>query len=139
MNSIQIVQYSGKALLAFSALAIGSVSVMAFANPQSVMDLVQVQLTNTDAYSSIRGVYGGVSFAIVVLLTYCFLFDVGKGLAFISVLWGAYAVSRIITHFVEGQLGTFGRQWLLIESALCVLAVLILLVQNKLQIKPHSI
>lgn len=43
---------------------------MAFGDPQAVMDLVLVKLDNTDAYSSIRGVYGGVGIAILGVLLY---------------------------------------------------------------------
>ncbi|WP_460671405.1 DUF4345 domain-containing protein [Larkinella ripae] len=109
----------------FSALALLSVSVMAFADPQSVMDLVHVQLTNTDAFSSIRGVYGGVGFTIFISLLYLMVKDVSKGLAFLSLLWGSYALSRAITIFVEGALGDFGRQWIVTESVLFGIALVL--------------
>ena len=100
---------------------------MAFMNPQSVMDLVQVQLPNNDAFSSIRGVYGGVGFTITTVII-CTLFKSRKtGLAFIALLWGTYAVSRLITIAVEGSLGSFGQQWLMIESSLCLMSLLLLL------------
>lgn len=89
---------------------------MAFANPQSVMDLVQVRLNNNDAFSSIRGVYGGVGLTLVITLIYLMLKEVQKGVAFLCLLWGCYAVSRIITIVAEGPLGAFGKQWLVIES-----------------------
>ena len=38
-------------------------------------------------------------------------------------LWGFYALSRIITIFKDGDLGAFGTQWLIIESILFVIAV----------------
>ena len=113
-------------MLLFSSLSILMVSIMALINPQQVMDLVQVRLGNTDAFSSIRGVYGGVGITIVTVLFYYTIKDVRKGLQFVALLWGSYAVSRIITSLVEGPLGAFGTQWLLIESSLCVIAVLLL-------------
>lgn len=118
-------------LLSFSALAILMVSVMAFQNPQAVMDLVQVTLPNNDAYSSIRGVYGGVGLTITAVLLYCVWKNKKQGLAFAALLWGSYALSRLITINVEGALGAFGTQWLLIESVLCGLALLLLLLQVK--------
>jgi hypothetical protein len=113
-------------LLYFSAFSILMVSLMAFANPQDVMNLVQVSLPNNDAYSSIRGVYGGVGLAIIAVIVYCAIKDRQKGLAFIAILWGAYAVSRLITIFSEGPLGAFGTQWLFTETTLCVLALVLL-------------
>ncbi|MCK8490313.1 DUF4345 domain-containing protein [Spirosoma sp. RP8] len=113
-----------------SAIALLSVSVMAFSNPQSVMDLVRVQLTNTDAFSSIRGVYGGVGLTLFISLLYLMVNDTRKGLAFLSLLWGFYALSRTVTIFSEGALGDFGKQWLITESALCLVAV-VLLVTNR--------
>ncbi|MEJ8803899.1 DUF4345 family protein, partial [Pontibacter sp. H249] len=60
MKKKRLVNLASKGFILLSALSLLSVSVMAFASPQSVMDLVNVQLNNTDAFSSIRGVYGGV-------------------------------------------------------------------------------
>jgi hypothetical protein len=114
------------AFMIFSAFAIAIVSLMAFQNPQAVMDLVQVNLPNTDAYSSIRGVYGGVGLTIFLTLIYLMIKDQTKGLVFASMLWGFYAMSRLITIFKEGNLGAFGNQWLTIESILCITALTLL-------------
>lgn len=108
------------ALLYFSALSIFMVSAMAFVNPQDVMNLVQVSLPNNDAYSSIRGVYGGVGLAIIAVILYCARNDRRKGMVFLSILWGSYAISRIITAAKEGPLGAFGTQWLAIETTLFI-------------------
>jgi hypothetical protein len=114
-------------LLSFSAFSVLMVSIMAFINPQSVMDLVQVQLPNNDAFSSIRGVYGGVGFTITVVILYTLFKNRKKGLAFNALLWGAYAASRLITIAAEGSLGSFGQQWLMIESSLCLMSLVLLL------------
>jgi hypothetical protein len=110
-------------LVLFSAFSILMVSIMAMLSPQKVMDLVQVSLTNNDALSSIRGVYGGVGLTITCSLVYLSIKDVRKGLAFTSILWGSYAASRLITLLVDGPLGAFGTQWLTIESLLFVVAI----------------
>ena len=94
------------------------------------MDLVQVKLANTDAFSSIRGAYGGVGLTLFISLIYLMLRDVTKGLAFLSLLWGAYTLSRTITIFAEGALGPFGRQWLLIESIFFLIALSLLWVNR---------
>jgi len=110
----------------FSCLAFLLVSIMAMANPQSVMDLVHVQLDSSDALSSIRGVYGGVGFSIVFSLLYLSFKDVKMGVIFLSLIWGFYAFSRGITHVLDGPLGDFGTQWMIIEFTLFLVAVIIL-------------
>ncbi len=125
MQTQTMFKRAAQAFIMLSALALLSVSFMAFSDPQSVMDLVGVKLTSTDAFSSIRGVYGGVGMTIVISLIYLMLRDVTKGVAFLSLLWGFYALSRTITIFAEGALGDFGRQWLLIESICCLMAVVL--------------
>ena len=126
MKSQKIISVAAASFIGFSAFSIISVSLMAFSDPQGVMDLVHVKLTNTDAYSSIRGVYGGVGLTIFLTLVYLGFRDQTKGLLFAAILWGLYAVSRLITIFREGPLGDFGNQWLTIESGLCLVALVLL-------------
>ena len=126
MQTQIILKRTAQGFILVSALALLSVSVMAFSNPQSVMDLVQVKLTNTDAFSSIRGVYGGVGLTLFISLIYLMRTNVPNGLALLCLLWGFYALSRTITVFTEGALGTFGQQWLLIESVFCLIALTLL-------------
>lgn len=118
------------AYILFCSLSLLSVSIMAFINPQSVMDLVSVQLNNTDAFSSIRGVYGGAGMAMVLLLVYLIKHDRQTALLFLLLLWGLYAVSRTLTIFVEGALGDFGMRWLFLETLFAVIA-LFLWLQNR--------
>ena len=70
MKNEKLVRVATIAFIVFSAFCLLMVSLMAFLNPQSVMDLVSVKLTNTDAYSSIRGIYGGVGMTLVISLLY---------------------------------------------------------------------
>ncbi|MBO0953055.1 DUF4345 domain-containing protein [Fibrella forsythiae] len=107
------------------AAGIALVAFMAFVNPQAVMDLVQVKLPNPDAYSSIRGVYGGAGLTLVVALLYLASTDLQKGLLLVAILCGFYALSRLITGQIEGPLGPFGSRWLLIEASMCSLALLL--------------
>ncbi|WP_341835917.1 DUF4345 domain-containing protein [Chitinophaga pollutisoli] len=104
----------------FSAASLLYVSLMAFASPQAVMDLVQVKLPNPDSYSSIRGVYGGVGLTIVVMLCRWAFRDERQGVLFLVMLWGFYALSRLMTLGMEGPLGDFGTQWLMTETFLFV-------------------
>lgn len=116
-----------------SAFSLLSVSLMAFHNPQTVMDLVSVHLTTNDAYSSIRGVYGGVGLTLFIILLYSLRRYRLQGLGLLSLLWGLYAVSRVYTVLKEGALGGFGKQWLVIESVFFVMALSLFLLNKKVQ------
>lgn len=131
MKRKQIIRISSSVLILLSALGIIMVSLMAFQNPQAVMDLVQVQLNNNDAFSSIRGVYGGAGITIVIALIYLLIKNKPLGLVLAGILWGSYAISRMITIAVEGPLGAFGQQWLKIESVLCVLCFCVYFIGRK--------
>ena len=125
MKTTTIIAFASRGFILLSALSLLSVSILACNDPQSVMDLVQVRLTNTDAYSSIRGVYGGVGLTVVISLFYLLKNNVTLALAFLSMLWGGYALSRITTILIEGPLGSFGSQWLVIESILFAVALIL--------------
>ncbi len=119
--------------IGLSVLSFFYVSVMAFISPQQVMDLVQVDLTNTDAMSSIRGVYGGVGMTIVISLAYLAFTNRRLALTFLAILWGSYAISRLMTIYVDGTLGAFGTQWLMIETAFCAIGLILLFSTRKLE------
>ncbi len=121
----KLLHYLSITFITLSVLSILSVSIMAFVNPQQVMNLVQVNLSNTDAYSSIRGVYGGVGVTIITIIIYLSKQSISQGLMFLTLFWGMYAVSRLITMFVEGGLGAFGTQWLTIESFFTLIALVL--------------
>jgi hypothetical protein len=63
--------------------------------------------------------------AIFVALVYLLTYNQKLGLLFVALLCGLYALSRIITIYAEGSLGDFGQQWLVIESSMCVMALLL--------------
>jgi len=120
-------------LIGISVLGVLSVSVMAFNDPQKVMDLVGVTLPNTDACSSIRGVYGGVGLSLVAVLLYLAFTDRRAAVGFMALFWGLYAASRLITIGTEGALGAFGTRWLVIESVLCVLSLSLLVAMSRVR------
>jgi hypothetical protein len=126
-----MINLASVSMILISAFSLLSVSLMAFASPQAVMDLVHVKLNNTDAYSSIRGVYGGVGLTIVITLIYLAVKDVKKGLGFLTMLWGLYAISRLMTMVTEGALGAFGTQWIVIETVFCLLCLTLLLLKRR--------
>ena len=131
MKTKKTLRLASQGFIILSALSLLSVSIMAFSSPQAVMDLVAVELTNTDAFSSIRGVYGGVGLTLFISLIYLVRQDFQRGLAFLSLLWGLYALSRVITIFTEGALGAFGTQWLLTEAVFFVIASLLYVMNKK--------
>ncbi len=131
MKTAKISNLIAKLFIGFSALSLLSVSLMAIVNPQSVMDLVQVKLNNTDAFSSIRGVYGGVGLTLVITLVYLMINNVKLGLGILSLLWGFYAISRALTILVEGPLGSFGTQWIITETILFTIAVILFIIIPK--------
>ncbi|MEJ8804320.1 DUF4345 family protein, partial [Pontibacter sp. H249] len=64
-------------------------------------------------------------------LMYLMLRDTQKGLLFLCLLWGLYALSRTITIFSEGALGDFGNQWLMTESVFFLLAFMLAIANRK--------
>lgn len=126
MKKTQYVLILSRAFILFSAGSLLMVSILAMIDPQKVMDLVQVNLPNTDAYSSIRGVYGGVGLTIFITLIYLFVKNPIQGLSFLVLFWGFYALSRVLTILMEGNLGDFGSQWLMIELFFFLIGLTIL-------------
>lgn len=131
MNALKRVKIGSRIYIGFSAFSLGYVAVLSLFNPQATMDLVAPALPNTDAISSIRGIYGGVGLVITIQLIYLLVKNYYNGLLFLAMFWGAYALSRLITLLADGPLGDFGSQWIAIESVFCVLAVVLLLLSGK--------
>lgn len=129
---------AAKGFIFLSAISLVYVALLALWSPQSVMNLVSVKLENTDAISSIRGIYGGVGITIFLTLLYLGTNHVEKGLMFLSLFWGSYSLSRIITHMTEGALGDFGMQWLWIETSFCVIGVTLLIFGKKIKAQAHA-
>jgi len=125
--------------ITLSGLSVLYVSVLAMINPQQVMQLVQVTLPNNDAYSSIRGVYGGVGITLVTVLFVAARKNVQYALSYLALFWGMYSISRIITMVAEGPLGNFGQQWLVIETGFSLLALVLLFLHKKTQSKQSLI
>jgi hypothetical protein len=131
MNAQKIVRISSQLFIGISAFSLGYVALLSIFSPQSTMDLVATPLPNTDAISSIRGIYGGVGLVITIQLLYLLIKDYRKGLLFLSLFWSAYAFSRLITIFADGSLGDFGNQWIMIESTFSAIAIVLLAVSGK--------
>lgn len=114
-----------------SILGLASVSILSLIDPQSTMDLVNVKLDNTDAISSIRGIYGGVGLSIISSLSYLLITKIILAIRFLTMFWFSYASSRLITIIVDGPLGDFGNQWISIESAFGILGLILLIIDQR--------
>jgi len=114
-----------------SILGLASVSILSLIDPQSTMDLVNVKLDNTDAISSIRGIYGGVGISIISGLSYLLMTKIILAIRFLTMFWFSYASSRLITMVVDGPLGDFGNQWISIESAFGILGLILLIIDKR--------
>jgi hypothetical protein len=131
MDAQKTIKISSQIYIGFSTLSLGYVAILSLYSPQATMDLVATTLPNTDAISSIRGIYGGVGLVITIQLVYLLFRDIFKGLLFLSMFWGAYAASRLITILVDGPLGDFGSQWIVIEAFFCILAIILMVLIDK--------
>lgn len=131
MKKEKTIRFISKGFVLLSGFSLLSVSIMAFNNPQAVMDLVLVKLPNNDAFSSIRGVYGGVGLTLFIALLYTLRKNVMESLGLLSILWGLYAASRVITILKEGALGDFGNQWLGIETVFFIGAVFLYILNKR--------
>lgn len=127
---MKIVRLMPYLFVILSMLSIGWVAILAINDPQEVMNLVHVQLPNNDALSSIRGVYGGVGLTIAAWLLYGCLKNVSYALAFLTCLWGAYALSRLLTILLDGPLNDFGVFWFGVESTFFLVALILFRIQN---------
>lgn len=133
MKKYNLLNWGNKLFVGFSIFSLASVSLLSMYSPQATMDLVHVQLTNTDALSSIRGVYGGVGLVIVISLIYLLINKVELAVRFLALFWGFYALSRLVTILVDGALGDFGNQWIIIEFTLFLVGGLLIVLGERLR------
>ncbi|UKJ06663.1 DUF4345 domain-containing protein [Solitalea lacus] len=137
MKKQKAIKVGNTLFVGISILGLGSVSLLSLYNPQATMDLVRVNLTNTDAISSIRGIYGGVGLTIVISLCYLLFQRVIVAVQFLTLFWCSYALSRLITIFIDGPLGGFGNQWIVIESIFFLFGIILLFLNRNLKYEQH--
>lgn len=105
-----------------------NVAIQSLLDPQSAMNLVQVDLgDNLTARNSIRAAYGGVNLLLggfwLLAAFRRSLHPTGTLLA--ALYTGGFAVGRIVSWLDDGAPGAFAQQWLVVESVFCFLAVLL--------------
>lgn len=125
-------------IVAISALGTLSVSLMALFDPKGVMALVHTPLENTDAYSSIRGVFGGVGITLALVMVWVFRRDRTAAVGFIALFWGNYALCRALTIAMDGPLGDFGNQWIGIEATLAFAALVLFALRSRARVARQS-
>lgn len=131
MKTNKLLETATWIIVAISALGTLSVSLMALVDPVGVMALVHTPLDNTDAFSSIRGVFGGVGLMLAATMVWIFRRDRTAGVGFLALFWGNYALCRALTIAMDGPLGDFGNRWIGIESTLAVLALVVYLLRRR--------
>lgn len=114
-------------------LAFLNVAIQAFFDPQAVMDFVAVHLDNSSARNSIRAYYGGVNLAFGLFLIYGGFKMKKEALLLASLYGGGFVIGRLYSMITEGMPSSFILTWLVIESILALISVLLLTRLKKVQ------
>jgi hypothetical protein len=88
MKTSKFLEFATWTIVAISALGTLSVSLTALLDPAGVMALVHTPLDNTDAFSSIRGVFGGVGITLAAAMVWIFRRDRTAAMGFLAMFWG---------------------------------------------------
>lgn len=107
-------------LMGLSAL---NIALQALADPQTVMDFVDVELGNITARNSIRALYGGVNLAFALFWLYAAFRAQREGLMLGALYTGGFALGRLLSIAMDGTPGAFAMQWLVVEGVFAVLAM----------------
>lgn len=115
-------------LMGLSAL---NIALQAIADPQTVMNFVDVQLGNVTARNSIRALYGGVNLAFALFWLYAAFRMPKEGLILGVLYTGGFVVGRLLSIVMDGMPGAFAMQWLVVESVFAIGAVALLVLSPK--------
>ncbi|ASZ13691.1 DUF4345 domain-containing protein [Chitinophaga pendula] len=121
------IQTITKVFLSLTGIAFLNIAVQAILNPQSIMDLVSVQLDNISARNSIRAYYGGVNLAFAIFLLYGAFKMQREALTLVFLYCSGFVAGRLYSILTEGKPSAFILNWLVIESVLAILSFLLLL------------
>lgn len=105
------------------------VAFQALADPQSVMNNVQVDLgDNLTARNSLRAVYGGVNLLFGLFWCWAAFYRPTQFPALIIALLytGGFVVGRLLSWVLDGTPGAFAQQWLMVEAVFCAMACALL-------------
>ena len=132
MKSTQLIS---KIFLCLLGAATLNIAFQAIADPQTIMDNVQVTLGNITARNSVRALYGGVNLALGLFWLYAAFRMRREGLLLALLYTGGFAVGRIMSMVMDGQPEAFAKQWLVVESVFAIgSAVLLAFSAQKVQL-----
>lgn len=117
-------------LIGLSAL---NIALQALADPQTVMNFVDVQLGNVTARNSIRALYGGVNLAFALFWLYAAFRAQREGLILGALYTGGFVLGRLLSIALDGMPGAFAMQWLIVEGVCAAGAVTLLAILPRLQ------
>jgi|JI8StandDraft_1071087.scaffolds.fasta_scaffold342520_1 Domain of unknown function (DUF4345) len=110
-----------------------NIALQAIANPQAIMDNVQVTLGNITARNSIRALYGGVNLAFGLFWLFSAFKARREGLLLALLYTGGFAAGRLMSIALDGPPEAFARQWLVVESVFAVGAATLLVLHSRLK------
>lgn len=119
--------------LTLTGLATLNIALQAIADPQSVMNFVDVQLNNVTARNSIRAFYGTVNLAFALYWLYSAFRAPRTGLLLAALYTGGFALGRLLSIAMDGMPGAFALQWLVVESVFGATAIVLLMLSGKKQ------
>ncbi|MCK6692073.1 MAG: DUF4345 domain-containing protein [Thermoanaerobaculia bacterium] len=117
-------------LMGLSAL---NIALQALADPQTVMNFVDVELGNITARNSIRALYGGVNLAFALFWLYAAFRAQREGLILGTLYTGGFVLGRLLSIALDGMPGAFALQWLVVESVCAIGSVVLLALLPRLQ------
>lgn len=128
MKLLRLINLFTLLLISGSALAILRTSITIFIHPQNVLEHIGVNISSIDHSRPLTALFSATGFTIAGILSYLFIQDRRKGLTFLTLLFGIYALYRFLTILFHGSIDDLGR-WLFVDSALFLISVMLLLVQ----------
>ena len=117
--------------LILTGLATLNIALQAIADPQSVMNFVDVQLNNVTARNSIRAFYGTVNLSFALFWLYAAFRAQRTGLLLAALYTGGFALGRLLSMALDGMPGAFALQWLVVESVFGTSAILLLILTTR--------
>ena len=123
--------WATRIFLILTGLATLNIALQAIADPQSVMNFVDVQLNNITARNSIRAFYGTVNLAFALFWLYAAFRAQRTGLLLAALYTGGFALGRLMSMALDGMPGAFALQWLVVESVFGAAAIGLLILQEK--------
>jgi len=108
-----------------------NIALQAMADPQTVMNFVDVQLGHITARNSVRALYGGVNLAFALFWLYAAFRAQRVGLILGMLYTGGFAIGRLLSIAMDGMPGAFAMQWLVVESVFAMGAIALLVLSPK--------